>query len=74
MLAYIESITNSSLSLGIGGQSISISPIITIETSVDVKKISISTYNQKNSFLLNKTLGRAQDPRANGAWLSKLTE
>ena len=22
----------------------------------------------------NKTLGRAQDPRANGAWLSKLTE
>ena len=23
---------------------------------------------------LNKTLGRAQDPRANGAWLSKLTE
>ena len=23
---------------------------------------------------LNKTLGRTQDPRANGAWLSKLTE
>ena len=22
----------------------------------------------------NKTLGRAQDPRANGAWLNKLTE
>ena len=22
----------------------------------------------------NKTLGRALDPRANGAWLSKLTE
>ena len=22
----------------------------------------------------NKTLGRAQDPHANGAWLSKLTE
>ena len=22
----------------------------------------------------NKTLGRSQDPRANGAWLSKLTE
>ena len=22
----------------------------------------------------NKTLGRAQDPRANGAWLRKLTE
>ena len=22
----------------------------------------------------NKTLGRARDPRANGAWLSKLTE
>ena len=25
-------------------------------------------------YLLNKTLGRAQDPHANGAWLSKLTE
>ena len=24
--------------------------------------------------LLNKTLGRARDPRANSAWLSKLTE
>ena len=24
--------------------------------------------------LLNKTLGRALDPRANGTWLSKLTE
>ena len=24
--------------------------------------------------IVNKTLGRAQDPRANGAWLSKLTE
>ena len=24
--------------------------------------------------IINKTLGRAQDPRANGAWLSKLTE
>ena len=24
--------------------------------------------------LSNKTLGRALDPRANGAWLSKLTE
>ena len=23
---------------------------------------------------LNKMLGRAQDPRANGSWLSKLTE
>ena len=23
---------------------------------------------------LNKTLGRALDPRANGAWLSKVTE
>ena len=29
--------------------------------------MQINTYN-------NKTLGRAQDPRANGAWLSKLTE
>ena len=24
--------------------------------------------------MLDKTLSRAQDPRANGAWLSKLTE
>ena len=24
--------------------------------------------------MVNKTLGRARDPRANGAWLSKLTE
>ena len=24
--------------------------------------------------LSNKTLGRARDPRTNGAWLSKLTE
>ena len=27
-----------------------------------------------NGYSLNKTLGRAQDSRANGAWLSKLTE
>ena len=26
------------------------------------------------SLLVNKTLGRALDPRANGTWLSKLTE
>ena len=26
------------------------------------------------SYVLNKTLGRALDPRANGTWLSKLTE
>ena len=25
-------------------------------------------------YFYNKTLGRAQDPHANGAWLSKLTE
>ena len=24
--------------------------------------------------ILNKTLGRARDPRANGAWINKLTE
>ena len=24
--------------------------------------------------IINKTLGRAQDPRANGSWLSQLTE
>ena len=28
----------------------------------------------KGSLEKNKTLGRARDPRANGAWLSKLTE
>ena len=32
--------------------------------------ISFSTVLQ----VYNKTLGRALDPRANGAWLSKLTE
>ena len=30
---------------------------------------------EDSSYLMkNKTLGRAQDPRANGAWLSKVTE
>ena len=37
---------------------------------------AVSTYLRKaegplqNKFIINKTLGRAQDPRANGAWLS----
>ena len=31
------------------------------------------TYITKKPFT-NKTLGRARDPRANGAWLNKLTE
>ena len=30
--------------------------------------------NFANDVINNKTLGRARDPRANGAWLSKLTE
>ena len=29
---------------------------------------------KKKHLLVNKTLGRARDPRANGAWLNKLTE
>ena len=28
----------------------------------------------KTNYTTNKTLGRAQDPRTNGAWLSKLTQ
>ena len=36
----------------------------------------ILTLNTQNDLvpILNKTLGRARDPRANGAWLNKLTE
>ena len=30
--------------------------------------------DNRNDLLYNKTLGRAQDPHANGSWLSKLTE
>ena len=30
--------------------------------------------NQHGYNFINKTLGRALDPRANGTWLSKLTE
>ena len=29
---------------------------------------------QCNTYYKNKTLGRARDPHANGAWLNKLTE
>ena len=39
--------------------------------------LAMVTLHFKASFkenLLNKTLGRAWDPRANSAWLSKLTE
>ena len=32
-----------------------------------IKSLTVTT-------VLNKTLGRVQDPHANGAWLSKLTE
>ena len=36
---------------------------------------SATTLSDKSkNILINKTLGRVQEPRANGAWLSKLTE
>ena len=37
----------------------------------DLKSHSIE--DAMKSYMKNKTLSRAQDPRANGAWLSKLT-
>ena len=40
--------------------------------------MSENTTSEMTSYLTmtkcNKTLGRARDPRANGAWLNKLTE
>ena len=33
---------------------------------------SCRAWCHKHQYKHNKTLGRAQDPRANGAWLSKL--
>ena len=41
---------------------------------VDVLASEIKPYVVITTTFKNKTLGRAQDPRANGAWLSKLTE
>ena len=35
---------------------------------------SLSSMSMSLGTVSNKTLGRARDPRANGAWLSKLTE
>ena len=45
--------------------------IVKIILFFDHKHIYI--YYSKN-FLINKMLGRALDPHANGAWLSKLTD
>ena len=41
-----------------------------VSESLSPMSMSLGTVSNNN----NKTLGRAQDPRANGAWLSKLTE
>ena len=38
------------------------------------KDLSLQYCHILTNYQTNKTLGRAQDPRANGAWLSKLTE
>ena len=34
----------------------------------------VTIYGDDDHYHINKTLGRALDPRANGTWLSKLTE
>ena len=39
-----------------------------------LKEIMSCFYNTKVVLTEDKTLGRARDPRANGAWLNKLTE
>ena len=36
--------------------------------------VSVGLWLLSLKSILNKTLGRARDPHANGAWLSKLTE
>ena len=40
----------------------------------NMKIHSVSVDSKVMKTYKNKTLGRAPDPRANGAWLSKLTE
>ena len=40
---------------------------------IDMQYSLVITFFVLNDYN-NKTLGRARDPRANGAWLSKLTE
>ena len=42
---------------------------IQISMEINGNLVSINIYNYKN-----KTLGRARDPRTNGAWPSKQTE
>ena len=48
--------------------------ILNWRRACDEKWLSDAQRSQYNNDFLNKTLGRALDPRANGAWLSKLTE
>ena len=48
--------------------SISVVAFASVSEKTRLKKLMIIITSN------NKTLGRAQDPRANGAWLSKLTE
>ena len=44
------------------------------ERQADRFDVSLQECHLEQMAKRNKTLGRAQDPRANGAWLSKLTE
>ena len=45
------------------------------EKQTDVEKFNLLPSCLKNEIhIKNKTLGRAWDPRANGAWLNKQTE
>ena len=46
----------------------------TIINKIIVYPVKVCYFNSNFNKNINKTLGRAQDPRANGAWLSKVTE
>ena len=42
---------------------------------IEEEEVEVRPDNNIDAYLIrNKTLGRVRDPRANGAWLSKLTE
>ena len=46
---------------------------LALETE-DERRARLEYLSGNPIYIPNKTLGRAQNPRANGAWLSKLTE
>ena len=50
------------------------SKIVVTQSNEDTKSKDAQYDEVKLDNRSNKTLGRAQDPRANGSWLSKLTE